>query len=97
MKKIHIFANYGMLAHEKTTVYSAAHGEIYDRITVALPEGWEPVELIGGQGLESPWGSCYFVDDVITCIGDHPWIDVINVNNGEEYRKKLHIIQKGEE
>lgn len=92
--KLQIFANYGMLAHEGVTVYSAAHGEIYDRITVELPEGWEPVELIGGQGLESPWGDCYFVDDVIACINDQPWIDVINAD-GVEYKRKLHVVLQG--
>ena len=91
MMKIQIYANYGLLCHEKTTVYSSAHGNIYDIITVELPDGWTPVELIGGDGLESPWGNCYFVDDVITCIDDQPWIDVIN-SDGRVYKRKLRIV-----
>ena len=84
-----LYANYGMLGHEKETVYSAtAHGEIFDTIYVELPEGWAIVDAIGGIALESPWGWVYSPDEVITTIGDEPWIEARD-KDYNTYKRKL--------
>lgn len=89
MNKIKVYANYGVLGAEKRVVYSEGYGEIYDTVTLILPEGWKTIDLVVGKGLESPWGEIFQINEAIRSINDEPWIDVKRIDNGEIYRKKL--------
>jgi hypothetical protein len=39
-----IYANYGTLAHEKEVVYGTKPSEIYDELTVDIPDAFETVD-----------------------------------------------------
>lgn len=47
--KTTIYACYGLLTHEKETVYGVAPTDICDEITVEIPEELEPYETVTGS------------------------------------------------
>ena len=62
MKTI-IYANYGMIAHEKETVYSTAPAQINDAIEVDIPEAYETQDGIIAVDLG---GSRYMLSEVLS-------------------------------
>lgn len=70
MKTIEIYCNYGVLGAEKRNVYTFGgqhvHATCSDRMTVAIPEGWDVCQNeMGNTIVEAPWGWCYSVDEVL--------------------------------
>lgn len=84
-----IYASMGVLSHEKRPVYTVGGpaGEIYDELTVELPDGWELDENEAGEPLLTmPTGEVYLASDLLTNADDDPalrWYD------GNEYH---HIV-----
>lgn len=67
---IEIYANYGVLAAEKRIVYTfeAPHATATcsDRMTVAIPDGWEVFQNRAGRTMvTAPWGWDYGIDEVL--------------------------------
>ena len=90
---INFYANYGVLAHEKRPVFSTAPGEISDKISAKLPEGWDTYTMQDGQtGLVAPWGGHYAINDVLVERGGDPWLSAVD-NSGKIRRCKLLIQQ----
>jgi hypothetical protein len=51
----------------KNTLEALPAGEIYDTMTVRIPDGWEFYETVTGEkALKSPWGWQYSVDEVLS-------------------------------
>ncbi len=70
METIEIYCNYGVLSAEKRNVYTYGaahpHSTCYDKMTVRVPEKWKLCEGQTGQVMvESPWGWCYDINDVL--------------------------------
>ena len=70
METIEIYANYGVLTAEKRTVYTFGvehpHAVCSDKMTVAIPEGWELFQNYVGQTMISaPWGWNYDVNEIL--------------------------------
>lgn len=70
MKTIEIYCNYGVLAAEKRNVYTfgAPHATAtcWDKMTVAVPEGWEIYQNQMGQTMvTAPWGWDYDINEVL--------------------------------
>lgn len=75
--KTTIYANYGVLAHEKEVVYTTAptdYATVSEPITVEIPETFHPCENVIGQVLLTIDGSDYLLDEVLTNRGDDPCI-----------------------
>ena len=76
-----IYKSYGVLAHEKQPVYSFDRpaSEIYDEISVIIPEGWSIEENGHGETIvDSPHGITYLGYEVLASWGDAPafiWFD----------------------
>ena len=73
MKTIEIYANYGVLAAEKRTVYTfdGAHtsATCSEKMTVVVPDGWEIYQNQMGQTMvTAPWGWDYDINEVLTDI-----------------------------
>lgn len=65
-QKITLYASYGMLAHEKRPAYSeGAHGDIYDAVTVELPDYITRHEGADGCGIYDINGALYRLTDLI--------------------------------
>lgn len=70
MKTIEIYCNYGVLAAEKRNVYTYGaehpHATCSDKMTVAVPEGWEVYQNQMGQTMvTAPWGWDYEINEVL--------------------------------
>lgn len=76
------FANYGVLAHEKQTIFTISnpHGRATasEAVEITLPDGWEVGESVTeGQLITGPAGT-YGADDIIDSWRDQPvlsWYD----------------------
>ena len=73
MKTIEIYANYGVLAAEKRTVYTFGgahpHATCSDKMTVVIPDGWVLYRnQIGQTMITAPWGWDYDINEVLTDI-----------------------------
>lgn len=90
MKQFTVYANYGVLAAEKRTVWTAEmpHPQAVcsDEHTVKVPDGWGLYKNWADiLCVKSPWGSCYTLNEVIA--GDvSPCFLAYDSNN------KQHII-----
>lgn len=67
---IEIYCNHGVLTAEKRNVYTygAPHdtATCSDKITVEIPEGWEPFEnAMGKLMIMAPWGWDYEINEVL--------------------------------
>lgn len=88
MKTFEIYANYGVLAAEKRTVYThggeAEKAVCSDKITVALPEGWELAENEFSEALLiDPDGETWRPNDILKNGGkDKP---VLAIPRGKRY------------
>ena len=70
MKTIEIYCNYGVLAAEKRNVYTFgephATATCSDKMTVAVPDGWEIYRSQMGQTIATaPWGWDYEINEVL--------------------------------
>ena len=70
MKTIEIYCNYGVLAAEKRNVYTFGaehpHATCSDKMTVAVPDGWEVFQNQMGQTMvTAPWGWNYEINEVL--------------------------------
>lgn len=70
MKTIEIYCNYGVLAAEKRNVYTYGaehpHATCSDKMTVAVPEGWQVYQNQMGQTMvTAPWGWDYEINEVL--------------------------------
>ena len=75
-----LYASYGVLAHEKTPIYSdeAPASEAYSIITVEIPDEYPLSENGLGETLIDIYGSTYLLQEVLTNSGDRPalkWYD----------------------
>ena len=83
MKTIKGFANYGVLAHEKQTIFTIAnkhpHATVSEEVEITLPEGWEIGKNSFGEILiDTPTGETYTAEEIISSWGDSPvlsWYD----------------------
>lgn len=71
MKTIDIYRNYRVLQYEKRNIYTYGGQHPYatcsDRLTVAIPQGWELYETLSGDlSVTAPWGSNYEINDVLS-------------------------------
>lgn len=70
MNTIEIYCNYGVMAAEKRNVYTfgAPHesATCSDKMTVAVPEGWEIYQNQMGQTIATaPWKWDYEINEVL--------------------------------
>lgn len=83
MSRLKAYANYGVLAHEKKTVYTigaptetATHNE---EVGIILPEGFEVDENVaGGQLITVPGGETYLANEIFYSSNGRPelsWYD----------------------
>ena len=93
MKK-QIFANYGMLGHEKQTVYTADYpgSDIYDVVTVDIPDRFEVYETVtGSSAIIDPVNGHYLLNDTLASINDLPYLSIVSYA-GKRYLYKLNIL-----
>jgi len=93
--KLKIIANHGVLAHEKHPAYSigAKLSDIYDRITVEIPDEYPISESVTGEPLIDLDGRTYLLSEVLTNWGDMPCIRWTN-KDGKPQRRNLKIVQE---
>lgn len=77
---ISIYKSYGVLAHEKEPVYTYGNpaSEIYDVVSVEIPETFSPCEAVNDNILVHVGGYDYLINEVLTNAGDAPalrWSD----------------------
>ena len=84
MEKIKIYANYGVLAHEKQTIYTYGaehpHATYSETMEVEIPEGFEVSESVTGKPLITPPGCdyTYEINEILSHRADEPiflWVD----------------------
>lgn len=83
------YANYGVLAHEKQTIFTVAneHGSatVSDKIEITIPDGWSISEnQMGDLLINSPEGQTYLASEIVGSWGDNP---VLRWHNGEKERR----------
>lgn len=96
MKKIELFANYGVLAHEKQPcfTYGVEHNfaDYSEKITVEIPEDFEILETQTGLSVKVPeMNFTYDINEILGNIKNEPcftWYDG-NVTR----RKKLKVLE----
>lgn len=87
--KTTIYANYGVLAHEKQTVYSTSPiSEVYDKLTVEIPASLNPYTTVLREvGIEPDNARCNGLSEVLTTTkGNRPAVRYC------DYDGKLHIV-----
>lgn len=77
---ISIYKSYGVLAHEKEPVYTYGNpaSEIYDVVSVEIPETFSPCEAVNDNILVHVGGYDYLINEVLTNAGEAPalrWSD----------------------
>lgn len=91
MTTIKGFANYGVLAHEKQTIFTIPgkhpHATVSEEIEITLPDKWE-VSRSESEDLliDTPEGNTYRADDIISSWDDAP---VLSWYDGKDHRIKL--------
>lgn len=88
---IEIYRSYGVLSAENRPVYTAdcAHGyaSAWDKIRVALPEGFQAAENEFGEMLiETPWGATHLLKEILRTEDK-----VDDVEPGEDYPELVLI------
>ena len=88
--KTTIYANYGLLAHEKQTVFSVVpRGEVYDKLTVDIPESLHPyvTAALEEVGIEPDNSYAALLSDSLTCRpGGKPAVRYVDRTG------KIHIV-----
>lgn len=93
---VKIYANYGVLAHEKETVYTIAPHEnatVSEPVTVTIPESVNPCKNEAGEIIVTLDGMAYLLSEVLTNAGNRP---VLRWYDGRGY-KTLSIADYGKE
>ena len=82
MNKFKGFANYGVLAHEKETVFTACNAASQavtsDEIEIMLPDGWEIAENQAEELLICGPAGDFLANEILRSRGDKPmlhWYD----------------------
>lgn len=89
--EIKIYANYGVLAHEKEPVFTVGcpiEENLADELTVIIPDEFEPYEAQYGAIALTLSGRKYLLREVLTNRGDDP---VLSWYDGKEHWKKLKV------
>ena len=87
--KTTIYANYGVLAHEKQTVYSTSPiSDVYDKLTVEIPATLNPyTTMMDEVGIEPDNAMCNGLSEVLTTTtGKRPAVRYCDRDG------KLHIV-----
>lgn len=87
------YANYGVLAHEKQTIFTVAaphpRTKVAEKVEITIPDGWEVSENATGEKLiGTPDGKTYLADEIISSYGDSPVLSWFDGNNS--HRIKLN-------
>lgn len=92
-----IYANYGLLGAEKRTVYSIAHGKIYDELVVDIPDDLYAGIGRGGDVLINAEGTIYLLREAL-CGNDTPYICYFDFAGGDftEIVRELPILSRTE-
>ena len=71
---VNLYKSYGVLAHEKEPVYTYSNpaSEIYDMVSVEIPETFKPCEAVNDNILVHVGGYDYLINEVLTNAGDAP-------------------------
>lgn len=85
MQELKVYKNYGVVSAEKRNIYTYGAEHPYaicsDEITVLVPDDWKLYEnYMGKIMVESPWGRCYEINDVLTDIQGHPAFRALDKN-----------------
>ena len=82
-----LYESYGVLAHEKTPIYSdqIPASDAYNVITVDIPDEYPLSENAAGETLIDIDGGTYLLQEVLSNRGDHP---VLRWFDGRNYRTK---------
>ena len=91
--KVELFASYGVLSHEKEPVFSLVlpASDIYDRVTVDLPDELVVGTNYEGEPLLKLSGMTYRLSEALDNQGHSP---VIQWHDGRQYySRKLMIVQ----
>lgn len=91
MTTIKGFANYGVLTHEKQTIFTISeehpHATRGEEIEITLPAKWQVSRNVFDELLIStPEGRTYKANDIISSYEDNP---VLNWYDGENHRITL--------
>lgn len=94
-RTIEIYCNYGVLGKEKRNVYTygqqSSTAVCSDKITVEIPDGWEPYETETGETfLQAPWGYQYEINEVLEG-KEKPYFYAID-KEGKGHRSELKIV-----
>ena len=81
--KATIYANYGVLGHEKTTVYTATapheHATISEKVTVDIPDSLNPYTTVMDEiGIEPENAYTYTLSDILFAQNDAPAVRYAN-------------------
>lgn len=83
---IKIYANHGVLAHEKETVYTYSNrqSKFCDEIYIEIPEGFKVYDQADGIGiiLSADEGYDYVVDELLKNVGDSPAFAYVGKDGG---------------
>lgn len=82
MNRFKGFANYGVLAHEKETVFTASNASgsavTSDEVEITLPDGWETAENCAGELLICGPAGDFLANQILASQNDKPmlrWYD----------------------
>lgn len=98
--KVQIYANYGVLAHEYQIIFTAnaphRHSKVSDKITVEIPEEYQPHETTAGEiALHVPGMSWdYLLSEVLGSMDRMPaltWFD-----SHKTHRVMLRVVEGAE-
>lgn len=95
MNTIKIFENYGCLGAEKRSVYTAetphATATAWDKMTVAVPDGWEAWKNDTGETIvTAPWGWSYSINEILA--GDKEPVFWVVDNHDKQHSVVLKIV-----
>lgn len=81
--KTTIYANYGVLAHEKQTVYTTNPiSDVCDKLTVEIPDSLNPyITVMDEVGIDPDNAGCIGLSDVLTtATGNRPAVRYCDLN-----------------
>lgn len=94
--KTTIYANYGVLAHEKQTVYTTNPiSDVCDKLTVEIPDSLNPyITVMDEVGIEPDNAGCNGISEVLTtAAGNRPAVRYCD-SNGKINIVALPIIKE---
>lgn len=95
--KATIYADYGVLAHERQTIYTACNQHVYakysERITVEIPDKFNPYVTADGSIALRINGIPYMLDEVLaTTAADNPCI--MWYNDSGRHIERLDVVER---